>query len=179
MAAGTRQGKLLSDDGVRDDARVINGRCLLRVGDGYRVVLVAGIPVAHFADGDRMAEAHAMVSLVAQGHASQVEVARAFGCSTRTVRRDERRFEEGGLPALGRGRGYPSGRPRVPAQPARRYPVTRQPREPRQPRRIRPRSAAKHSVMLIAPTITTASNAAPMADASQPTVTNDRNPSSK
>ena len=114
MAARTPQGNLFSDDGVADDTRVINGRCLLRFGDGHGVVVVAGIPVAHFAVGDRMSEAHARVSLVAQGHASQVEVARAFGCSTRTVRRDERRFEDGGLSALGRGRGYPSGRPRVP-----------------------------------------------------------------
>jgi len=44
--------------------------------------------------GDRMADAHAMVTLVAQGLAQQNEVARAFGCSARTVRRHERCFDE-------------------------------------------------------------------------------------
>ena len=39
---------------------------------------------------------------------------RAFGCSARSVRRHQRRFEEGGLPALGRNRGYPKGHPRLP-----------------------------------------------------------------
>ena len=41
-----------------------------------------------------MAEAYAMVSLVEQGWANQNDVAQAFGCSARTVRRDQRRFEE-------------------------------------------------------------------------------------
>jgi hypothetical protein len=41
------------------------------------------------------------------------EVARAFGCSTRTVRRHQERFAEVGLGALGRKRGYPSGRARL------------------------------------------------------------------
>ena len=62
---------------------------------------------------DRMAEAHAMVSLVEQGWASQNEVARAFGCSVRTVRRYQRRFEEGGLAALGRTERLPAGARRV------------------------------------------------------------------
>jgi len=55
-----------------------------------------------------------MVGLVAQGWADQLEVAWAFHCSARTVRRYQRRFEEGGLAALSRvgailevGRGWP------------------------------------------------------------------------
>ena len=95
--------------------QVINERCLMRTQDGYRVVLVSGIVLANYAVGDRMAEAHAMVSLVQQGWADQKEVARAFGCSARTVRRDQRRFEDGGLAALGQARGYPSGRTRLAA----------------------------------------------------------------
>lgn len=87
----------------------INARCTLRMKDGERVVLVAGMPMAHYARGDRMAEAYAMVTLVDQGWADQVEVARAFGCSTRTVRRMQHRFDEGGLPALGRTPGFPKG----------------------------------------------------------------------
>ena len=49
------------------DTRVINERCLLRAQDGHRVVIVSGIVLAHYALGDRMAEAQAMVSLVEQG----------------------------------------------------------------------------------------------------------------
>ena len=91
----------------------INARCMLRTIDGHRVVAVAGVPVAHYALGDAMAEAHAMVSLVDQGWAGQKDVARAFGCTSRSVRRCQRRFEEGGLAALGRKPGYPRGRPRL------------------------------------------------------------------
>ena len=64
---------------------------------------------------DHMSEAHAMVSLVNQGWADQDDVAKAFGYSARTVRRYQRRFEEGGLAALGQSDGYPRGRSRSPA----------------------------------------------------------------
>jgi len=97
------------------DTRVINERCLLRAQDGHRVVIVSGIVLAHYALGDRMAEAHAMVSLVEQGWADQNEVAHAFDCSARTVRRDQHRYEDGGLAALGQPRGYPEGRARLTA----------------------------------------------------------------
>ncbi|MGD1085217.1 MAG: putative transposase, partial [Verrucomicrobiota bacterium] len=87
----------------------------MRTQDGHRVVIVAGVVLAHYAIGDRMAEAHAMVSLVEQGWADQNEVAQAFGWSARTVRRDQRRYEDGGLAALGQPRGYPEGRARLTA----------------------------------------------------------------
>jgi prepilin-type processing-associated H-X9-DG protein len=93
--------------------RVINERCLLRSQDGHRVVVVSGMVLAQYALSDYMAEAHAMVSLVEQGWANQIEIARAFACSARTVRRHQRRFEAGGLAALGHTGGYPSGRVRV------------------------------------------------------------------
>src|SRR5713101_6212379 len=94
--------------------RIINDRCLFRTLDGHRVVLVSGIVLAQYGIGDRMAEANAMVSLVEQGWADQNDVARAFQCSARTVRRDQRRFEDGGLAALGQQSGYPKGRNRLP-----------------------------------------------------------------
>lgn len=97
------------------DTVVINQRCLLRTQDGVCLVLVSGIPLWHFAVDDAMSKAHAIVSLVDQGWASQVEVAQAFDCATRTVRRLVERFDGGGLPALGRRAGYPAGRPRAPA----------------------------------------------------------------
>jgi hypothetical protein len=75
-------------------------------------VLVAGVPIAHYAVGDAMAEAYAMVQLVTRGWAEQNEVARAFGRSERSVQRYQRRFEGSGLIALGRPGGL-AGRPRV------------------------------------------------------------------
>src|SRR6266478_7045626 len=98
-----------------ESIRVINNRCLIRTQDGYRVVMVSGIVMAHYAVTDRMAQAHAMVNLVEQGWAEQIEVAGAFNQSARTVRRQQRRFEDGGLAALGCTNGYPSGRARLPA----------------------------------------------------------------
>lgn len=99
--------------GPPDGVVVFNDRCRFQERDGYRVVRVSGLPLAHFAAGDRVGEAHAMASLVELGWVLQREVARAFGCHVRTVRRHQRRFEEGGLAALGRPRGFPWGRPRV------------------------------------------------------------------
>ena len=68
-----------------EGAFVINGRCQLRQEGDQRVVVVAGLPVHHYAVGDAVAEAYAMVFLVDSGFAQQREVARAFGCSERTV----------------------------------------------------------------------------------------------
>ena len=85
--------------------RVINDRCKVRTHDGRRAVIVSGIVLAEYSLGDRVGEAYAMVTLVEQGLADQNDVARAFGCSTRTVRRYQRRFEDGGVSALRDGRG--------------------------------------------------------------------------
>jgi transposase len=76
------------------------------------VVLVSGLPVAHFSDEDRPAVANAMVMLVEHGWAQQAEVARAFDCDVRTVRRAQQRYDEAGLAALGRAAGYPKGKHR-------------------------------------------------------------------
>src|SRR6266704_2376122 len=92
---------------------VINERCLVRTQDGYRVVSVPGVVLAQYALTDRMAEAHAMVSLVDQGWADQNDVARSFGCSVRTLRRHQRRFEDSGLAGLAKDPGYPRGRARL------------------------------------------------------------------
>ncbi len=107
MAEATQPGELFPQSDAPEGAVVVNERCLVRTRDGHRVVLVAGIPLAQYALGDGMAEAHAMVSLVEQGWADQNDVARAFGCSARALRRQQRRFEGGGLAALGRAGGYP------------------------------------------------------------------------
>ncbi len=100
--------------GLPEGIVAINGRCRIETRGGYRVVSVSGLSLAHYAVGDRMGEAHARVSLVEQGWALQTEVAAAFGVDVRTVRREQRRFESGGLVALGRSAGYPKGAPRRP-----------------------------------------------------------------
>ena len=111
--ASARDEDLFPEARNPDDTKVLNERCLVRTQDGHRVVLVAGMRLAQYAVGDRMSEAHAMVSLIDQGWADQNDVARAFGYSARTVRRYQQRFEEGGLVARGRGDGYPRGRARL------------------------------------------------------------------
>ena len=107
------EGDLFPEARNPEGTRVINDRCLLRTQDDHCVLLVSGIILAQYAVTDHMAEAHAMVSLVDQGWANQVEVARAFKCTVRTVRRHQRRFEESGLAGLAHGRGYPRGRARL------------------------------------------------------------------
>ncbi len=109
----TQKDDLFPEAHNPESLRVINSRCLVRSQDGYCVVLVSGIVLAQYGASDRMAEAHAMVSLVEQGWANQNEVARAFDYSVRTVRRHQRRFEKGGLVALGQTKGYPRGRARL------------------------------------------------------------------
>jgi transposase len=96
-----------------ESLRVINSRCLVRNQNDHCVVLVSGMVLAQYEASDLMAEAHAMVGLVEQGWANQTEVARAFDCSARTLRRHQRRFEKGGLAALGQTNGYPRGRARL------------------------------------------------------------------
>jgi transposase len=113
MAKNEVQGELFPAPEVPEDTRVVNDRCLIRTRDGHRVVIVSGVLLWQYTVGDRMAEAHAMVSLVEQGWADQNDVARAFGCAVRTLRRYQRRFEDGGLSALGNDSGYPKGRWRL------------------------------------------------------------------
>jgi transposase len=98
-----------------EGTRVINPRCLILTRDHRRMVLVSGMPIAQYALGDRMSEAHALVSLVDLGWADQNDVAKAFGYSARTLRRYQQRFAEGGLAALGRPSGCPRGLARLAA----------------------------------------------------------------
>ena len=116
MAGADRQPGLFADPVGGDGTVFINDRCVVRTADGFRVVIVSGAIMAHYLIADRMAEAYAMVNLVEHGWAAQQEVARAFHCSTRSVRRYQDRFQEAGLVALGRVAGYPRGRKRVAAR---------------------------------------------------------------
>ena len=114
MAGAEVQQDLFPESVLPAGTTVINDRCLLRTEPDFRIVLVSGIVLLQYAADDRMAEAYAIVSLVQQGWADQKEVARSFGYSVRSVRRYQRRFESGGLAALGQGGGYPARRPRLP-----------------------------------------------------------------
>ena len=114
MAGAEVQQDLFPESVLPAGTTVINDRCLLRTEPDFRIVLVSGIVLLQYAADDRMAEAYAIVSLVQQGWADQKEVARSFGYSVRSVRRYQRRFESGGLAALGQAGGYPARRPRLP-----------------------------------------------------------------
>jgi len=84
---------------------IVNERVRFRTMEDTRVVCVDGIILHHYKIGDRMAETYAMVMLAEQGYADQNDIARSFGYSTRTMRRYQERFEEGGLQALGKSQG--------------------------------------------------------------------------
>ena len=99
---------------------VINARCSLRMATDQRVIVVAGLPVHHYRAEDTAAEAYAMVFLVESGFALQTDVARAFCCSVRTVRRNQRRYAQGGMAALGHEAGWRRGRRRISAKRLRR-----------------------------------------------------------
>jgi DNA-binding CsgD family transcriptional regulator len=92
----------------------INGRCVLQAAGDRRVVLVAGLPVHHYSIDDAVAEAYSMVLLFDTGFATQKEIAVAFGCSERTVRRHQERYADGGMTALATRSGWRSGRRRIP-----------------------------------------------------------------
>jgi transposase-like protein len=113
MSGGSRQSELFAVPPQLEQVVVINGRCQVRTRDERRLIVVGGTVVAQYGVGDRMAEALGMVNLVEQGYAEQVDVARAFRCTARTVRRYQDRFERCGLAGLGRGAGYPRGRARL------------------------------------------------------------------
>jgi hypothetical protein len=109
MKTTARQTELSLPVSSSRETVAINARCVLRRQGEVRVVSVAGIPMHHWVEGDRIAQAHAMVNLLQCGHAEQTEVARAFGCSTRTVRRLQRRYEVAGVSGLGKAPGRPKG----------------------------------------------------------------------
>jgi transposase len=111
--ASNRDEDLFPETRNPEGTRFINERCQIRTQDDRRLVLVSGMPMAQYSVDDCMSEAYAMVSLIDQGWANQKDVARAFGYSVRTARRYQRRFDEGGLAALGRPEGYPRGRARL------------------------------------------------------------------
>src|SRR5207244_5695322 len=90
--------------------------CMFKAAHVIRVHLVTGgqtcaLPISassHFYLEDRIAEAYALVKLYESGYADQNDLARAFGYSTRTLRRFQQRLHRGGLNALIRPQGRPA-----------------------------------------------------------------------
>jgi DNA-binding CsgD family transcriptional regulator len=112
----TEQQRLPLPATVSSRTVVINARCLLRAEGEQRVVVVAGLAVHHYSEKDAVAEAYAMVVLGDSGYATQKEIAVAFRCSERTVRRHQERYADGGMTALATRSGWPPGRRRIPSK---------------------------------------------------------------
>lgn len=87
----------------------VSDRVSFRTEGTQRVISVQGVVFAHYDVGDRAAEAYAMITLSESGYASQIEIARSFGYSARSLRRYQERVETGGVRALVRAPGRPSG----------------------------------------------------------------------
>jgi hypothetical protein len=85
-----------------------------------RLIFVHGVVFAHHDISDRAAEAYAMVSLFETGYANKNEIARAFSITTRSLRRYQERLETGGLAAIARPEGRPSGNHSTPTKKRRR-----------------------------------------------------------
>jgi transposase len=98
---------------VPSGTTVINGSCSLRTEGTHRVVLVGGLPVHHYDAEDLVANAYSMVLLVDGGYATQRQIAAAFTCSERTVRRHQQRYAQGGMTALATRSGWRPGRRRI------------------------------------------------------------------
>jgi hypothetical protein len=64
MAKIAQQGELFPTLTPPEGTVVINDRCMIRTQDDNRLVIVSGIVLSHYALGDHMAEAYAMVTLV-------------------------------------------------------------------------------------------------------------------
>jgi len=91
----------------------VNAHCQIQSVEGQRLVAVRGLPIHRFAVDDPVARDYAMVLIVEAGHAQQNEVAAAFGCDVRTVRRHQQRYAEGGMAALATRSGWRPGKRRI------------------------------------------------------------------
>jgi Transposase DDE domain len=105
----SEQKKLLSFPLPPDGTVYVNDRVSFRTEGTERVVSVHGVVFAHYGIGDRAAEAYTMITLWESEYATQIEIARSFGYSARSLRRYQERIHDGGISALVRGPGRPSG----------------------------------------------------------------------
>ena len=87
----------------------VNDRVSLQTEAYLRVNLAHGVVYVPYSLEDRTAEAYALVKLCESGYANQNGLARSFGYSTKTLRRLQERLRSGGLNALVRPQGQPTG----------------------------------------------------------------------
>src|SRR6185436_6918836 len=104
-----QQKELLSFPPPLGGSVFVSDRVSFRTEGTQRVISVQGVVFAHYGVGDRAAEAYAMITLSETGYASQIQIARSFGYSVRSLHRYQERFQTGGVGALVRGAGRPSG----------------------------------------------------------------------
>src|SRR6266478_3185672 len=109
MRPAPPQRELFVRPAPSSDTVVVNDRVCFQTEEKQRVVFVHGVIFSHYAIEDRTAEAYAMVLLFESGYADQNDIARCFGYSARSLRRYQERLKAGGLGALARPRGRPSG----------------------------------------------------------------------
>jgi transposase len=107
-AMSPEQKKLLTFALPPTGTTIVNDGVLFRTEGTRRVISVHGIVFAHYDVADRAAEAYAMISLFESGYADQNDIARSFGCSTRTLRRYQQRVDVDGLSGLAHPRGRPA-----------------------------------------------------------------------
>lgn len=109
MRPALPQRELFVRPAPSSDTVVVNDRVCFQTEEKQRVVFVHGVIFSHYAIEDRTAEAYAMVLLFESGYADQNDIARCFGYSARSLRRYQERLKIGGLSALARPEGRPSG----------------------------------------------------------------------
>src|SRR3989442_2024347 len=103
------QKELLSIPPPPDGAIYVSDQVSFRTEGTQRVISVHGVVFANYDLEDRAAEAYAMITLTESGYATQIQIARSFGYTARSLRRYEKRFEAGGIGALVGGSGRPPG----------------------------------------------------------------------
>jgi transposase len=106
-----QQKELLSFPPPPSGTVYVNDRVSFQTEGTQRVISVHGVVLAHYSVADGAAEAYAMITLWESEYATQTQIARAFGYSTRSLRRYQQRFEVEGMRALMRKPGRPAGRP--------------------------------------------------------------------
>jgi len=114
MSSASFQQELFTHPTGTSGTLLVNDRVCIQTEEDQRVITVHGVVFSHYSIKDRTAEAYAMVLLFESGYADQNDIARCFGYSVRSLRRYQERLKAGGLSALARQRGRPSGRKKTP-----------------------------------------------------------------
>jgi transposase len=109
MSSAPHEQELFAHPSPNPGTVFVNDHVCVQTEEDQRVISVHGVVFSHYSIKDRTAEAYAMVLLFESGYANQNDIARCFGYSARSLRRYQERLRTGGLGALSRPRGRPSG----------------------------------------------------------------------